>query len=1204
MESQFLNWCGKLTEAVNVAMNAEVAQQERFNAYQLCEEFKELAPFSECVASGLQFADIRNTTVIRHFGLQLLEHSVKFRWNSTTPDEKLFLKDSVIRLFQNGTEDLLQEQMCIKDGLSRIMVEMIKREWPQHWPSLMNEFNSLCSQGETQTELVLLVLLRLVEDVVAFQSLQTNRRRDVLQALTSNMAEFFTFMLHLLTHHVQGYKKLKDSSSSSERKLASSIRVSQAVLLTLTGYVEWVTSQHIFASNNVLLSTLYALLDIPELKLNAVEVLQQIVNRKGKPEERYPLLILFSADAIKTILSAAENACAVGLDEENYIFLKRLCQVLTGLGAQLCVLWGSDIKDVGRPESFPDFLQALLAFLEHPSMNLCSMVVPLFSAFFRHDQISSDMYLQAVVPKILELLTVKLQKIGYPSRDDSPTCAYSLLDYDSDEEFSYSFAIHRSHQTELLRLITGHCPLLTSQVACNWFRQLLESPLDLEPGKDACTPHSRSYICWDALTCFLENGLSLFHISALTDITPQLVQLLQMALAFQIKDPVILSCVLSTISTLFPIVKENQELMNSFLDKIFSAAVFSLPGQTKKTRTRPVQNVRRHACSALLKICRDNSMFMVHFFDPLYARINKLNEDADQLTQLEKSTLNEALILLSNEFKHLDKQSALIQEIMQPFTVKWMADTLKNVLSNEMLFLEYIGLAKRGMSHVQEDQEGANRATILTCLATMMAVMKRSKWPDDPQEALVGGFHVRSVSSAGIMYRNPCFCHVLPMLDNVLSLLRIMNAIWASGVRATVPADYVKVFDIPENDKNAVLGLVQPSSDNYELPANRSPIEKIQGFLSTAQENCCHVLACAFDNMGYELYVSDDFIKQLLDSIFVMISHASNNRLRPILRVFLKSLVQHCPADCQEHVLLPVLNCLCNFMFQRLSSQWEMMNEQLIAGESSESGEANQESQEILDEMFLRLITRDYLDLLATIFRKRADCLETGTESGEKIMMMESDGSPSAEVCHKASEADQLSELGKKMLQQESLCKSMVLSIYTAFLWNDTQTCIKTLNICWPIFLQIVERTLLPCAANWLFTCLLQGLQIHGQHEACMAWLIQRTFQHYEILRPKFDTLREVMLQIPGVTMESLEIFDRRFVFSSDTRKTTSDKSRRDHFKKLISGIIGKHIGQKFKREVIIKNLEPLNKPLKNRDTVGPEVDDDLALVALFAKDS
>ena len=33
--------------------------------------------------------------------------------------------------------------------------------------------------------------------------------------------------------------------------------------------------------------------------------------------------------------------------------------------------------------------------------------------------------------------------------------------------------------------------------------------------------------------------------------------------------------------------------------------------------------------------------------------------------------------------------------------------------------------------------------------------------------------------------------------------------------------------------------------------------------------------------------------------------------------------------------------------------------------EQSENREANQESQEILDELFLRLITRDYLDLLS-----------------------------------------------------------------------------------------------------------------------------------------------------------------------------------------------------------------------------------------------
>lgn len=57
----------------------------------------------------------------------------------------------------------------IKDALSRIIVEMIKREWPQQWTTLLAELSEACSKGEAQTELVLLVFLRLVEDVALLQ---------------------------------------------------------------------------------------------------------------------------------------------------------------------------------------------------------------------------------------------------------------------------------------------------------------------------------------------------------------------------------------------------------------------------------------------------------------------------------------------------------------------------------------------------------------------------------------------------------------------------------------------------------------------------------------------------------------------------------------------------------------------------------------------------------------------------------------------------------------------------------------------------------------------------------------------------------------------------------------------------------------------------------------------------------------------------
>lgn len=59
----------------------------------------------------------------------------------------------------------------IKDALARIIVEMIKREWPQQWTTLLEELSEACCKGEreAQTELVLLIFLRLVEDVALLQ---------------------------------------------------------------------------------------------------------------------------------------------------------------------------------------------------------------------------------------------------------------------------------------------------------------------------------------------------------------------------------------------------------------------------------------------------------------------------------------------------------------------------------------------------------------------------------------------------------------------------------------------------------------------------------------------------------------------------------------------------------------------------------------------------------------------------------------------------------------------------------------------------------------------------------------------------------------------------------------------------------------------------------------------------------------------------
>lgn len=80
----------QLVEAVEVIMNPYVEHDKRLAAYDACERFKETSPY--CAQCGLYLARRENPHIVRHFGLQLMEHCVKYRWNDMSQTEKIFIK--------------------------------------------------------------------------------------------------------------------------------------------------------------------------------------------------------------------------------------------------------------------------------------------------------------------------------------------------------------------------------------------------------------------------------------------------------------------------------------------------------------------------------------------------------------------------------------------------------------------------------------------------------------------------------------------------------------------------------------------------------------------------------------------------------------------------------------------------------------------------------------------------------------------------------------------------------------------------------------------------------------------------------------------------------------------------------------------------------------------------------------------------------
>ncbi|XP_075352260.1 exportin-5 isoform X3 [Mycteria americana] len=1199
---QVSSLCEQLVKAVTVIMDPASTQRYRLEALKFCEEFKEKCPI--CVPCGLKLAEKTQTAIVRHFGLQILEHVVKFRWNNMPRLEKVYLKNNVMGLISSGTQSILEEESHIKDVLSRIVVEMIKREWPQHWPDMLKELDTLSKQGETQTELVMFILLRLAEDVVTFQTLPTQRRRDIQQTLTQNMEKIFSFLLTTLQQNVNKYRRMK-ADLAQEPKAQANCRVGIAALNTLAGYIDWVALSHITADNCKLLEMLCLLLNEPELQIGAAECLLIAVSRKGKLEDRKPLMVLFGDVAMHYILSAAQTADGEGLVEKHYVFLKRLCQVLCALGSQLCALLGPD-SDVETPTNFGKYLDSFLAFTTHPSQFLRSSTQITWGALFRHEVLSRDPLLLAMIPKYLRASMTNLVKVGFPSKTDSTSCEYSRFDFDSDEDFNAFFNSFRAQQGEVMRMACRLDPRTGFQMAGEWLKYQLTAPVDTGPmnsktGEGLCSIFSPSFVQWDAMTFFSESVISQMFRTLDKDEIPvnDGIDLLQLVLNFETKDPLILSCVLTNVSALFPFVTYRPEYLPQVLSKLFASVTFEVIEESKfvmsvqAPRTRAVKNVRRHACSSIIKMCRDYPQLVLPNFEMLYNHVKQLLSNELLLTQMEKCALMEALVLISNQFKDYERQKAFLEELMAPVAGLWLSPEMQRVLSDPEAFISYVGADNKIADPILEDPSGLNRSRISFCVYTILGVVKRARWPAATEEAKAGGFLVGYMPSGSPIYRNPCTEQVLKLFDNLLALIRTHNNLYMPEMVARLGETFAKALDMLEVEKNAILGLPQPLLELYDSPVYKTVLERMQGFFCTLYDNCFHILGNAGPSMQQDFYTVEGLATQLLSSAFINLNNIPDYRLRPMLRVFVKPLVLSCPSEYYETLVCPMLGPLFTYLHMRLSQKWQVINQRSMLCED-DAADDNPESQEMLEEQLVRLLTREVMDLITVccVSKKGVEHNTTAAVDGDDDEAMATEVTPPASA--------ELTELGKCLMKQEDVCTALLITAYTSLSWKDTLSCQRTTTqLCWPLLKQVLPGNLLPDAVSWFFTSVLKGLQTHGQHDGCMAALVHLAFQIYEALRPRYAELKAVMEQIPDIQRDSLEQFDSKLL--NPTLQKVADKRRKDHFKRLITGCIGKPLGEQFRKEVHIRNLPSLFKKVKpSLETDVLENEDGEGLTALF----
>ncbi|XP_020614458.1 exportin-5-like [Orbicella faveolata] len=971
----------RMTQAVETALNPSTAQKQRIEAYEFIEQFKASSPL--CVAVGLLMHDRQNSAVVRHTGLQLLEHAVKFNWNSMSSDDQARLKGISLHLLAQGSGSLPDEPLHIKEALSRLIVEITKREWPQKWGSLLPDLNSICALGDVQTEVVLMILLRLAEDVISMDSnLQPTRKKQITQELHTHMDGLFTFFIETLQKNTAKFRTLKSEIQSGDvscqAQAAVHQRLAEQTLLTLTGYLDWVKFGVLYVQDCIILQMLCLLLEEDALKIPSCECLLIIVSRKGKHEQRTPMLKLFSEDAMSVMLSAAQKSITAEFDEKQYLFLKRLCQVLVNLGeVQLYYLWNAD-KPKERPPNFRQYLEALIAFSKHESLTLPHLTNGLWLSLLRNPVIAIDETFQEIFPSLLEIAKAKLYKVGDPEEEDSPGSVFNREDFNSEREFTSVNGQVRGETMDIIRQITMIHPVDTFLYGADWLLQRATQTPAADVQLSAAETEKMIHE-WDGLTRYLDSVMSrFFKVDNYEEIIQGQVtfrelpvafvelvrKCIQSTLAVDSKVPDVLSSVADATQALYPFLTYNKDLVMDVLKKMFQVILFNTTGDPKGPWSPDVLHARRHACAAVIKICKGFGELLVPVFDALKQHVQSLFV-GELVPVKDRCTLTEALVIASNKLSR-EKQNEFLIELLTPIRDIWLSDKMQGAISSPENFLSFIGMDQDTASYFQNAELKGRRFQVMLCVTTIMAVV-RSCALLNTQTATSEGLSIGSMPNGTPYVHNPCAPHVLPLLGNITVLAKCLNSLYDPVVKSAMTPAYTAALDMHDLDTSAIYVLPYERVKS-EVPTVQNPLAATRSFLYHLSDTCYHALGYSASCLSHDFYSIPDLSRLLADNVIKSLQYVPNYRLRFVVRNFLKLFILHCPECDYQDVMIPVLSPFFSFMLQHLEEQWQIVRKHQAESTEAVNEEDNMESKEIIEDQLVSIISKDYLDVFSKLF--------------------------------------------------------------------------------------------------------------------------------------------------------------------------------------------------------------------------------------------
>ncbi|RWS04599.1 exportin-5-like protein, partial [Dinothrombium tinctorium] len=604
-------------------------------------------------------------------------------------------------------------------------------------------------------------------------------------------------------------------------------------------------------------------------------------------------------------------------------------------------------------------------------------------------------------------------------------------------------------------------------------------------------------------------------------------------------DPDTISSQLSCLSALFVFLPYLTEinLLQELLNKIFTLALFNIEGQTKQTRTKAVKNLRRHACCDFLKLSRIYGMLLLPIFPELKSHINTISISNDELSQMEKCTLNEGLFLISNNFCDISEQQKLVHDIINTL------DGFFNFEFSTERLISYTGL---NLNMMESDALGQNRANLIYFVNSVVGLLKRIN---------------RKAALQPSIY---------PLLHTLLGIASSLNTLWKPEHQLLVHEDYRSfVFSLVTEIEKLQLLEISLTSNSANGIINKTVPHRMQTFLWSLHESCFLAFNAALPLLSPDIYFQNFNFSQALTDC----EHLPDSKLRVILKLLVKPIIINCPNDQAlfDHVIYNLTKSFVPFLFRSINSKWEAKKMRNLEEDGIEDKEMVES--ELIEDQLLRLLSREFVEFMAIIFIKSKNKNFYNNVSEDTEMADEEYNSNSFQEAV-------FSPLGIFLLQR--MPDVFIIANAVLMTWLDSIVSYKSAVINSILFKQLISENFIKTSeeAIFLFQQVLTALSFFGEHEQNQSILLQLMLILYEglVFQLKIMGVKEKLSEITGQKIDNWDALEEKWAkMAASGRASNLDKKKKESLKALLKSVIGKNIGQLYRRNIDeIRNLRPI----------------------------